>query len=382
MFASPLILRLIDFFPRKKILKAGLLAQNISLVSIWGLLNYYFIDLKDHQNFSFYIPFGVICLLGAISSLGSNLTNISVGYDIASDFVMKKDLPLFNSRLKRIDLFTEVSAPILAGILFTIPSSLPLNLGFTLIVIFNIASLFPEYFLISTIRNLDLKLILVNEKKNLNPFKEVKLALKDFNDPTFKLPMISIALLCCTVLTPTSVFLTGHMVDGKHLDEMTISFYRGLGAIFGMIPTFIAPIVQKKLGVEKTAKLFLGLQATSLFMAALFFEISFVMFLSFILLSRIGLYGFTISESQIRQAYISKEKRGRINGLGMSINAFATLFLFAVGAYFHEKHNFNVLIWTSSISVSLSFLLLLTWKLKNDSNQEKIQNTSLIELAS
>lgn len=364
-FLNPIILRWIDHLPRATIYKLGIGSQTFAVLLTWILITQFQRTLEIHDVAYFLLVYLSLGLVGIIGSLGSTLMEISVGYDLAADLVPKENLATFNSHLKRIDLFTEVTAPIFAGAVLLIPNGSVLNVGFTIIALLNFITFVPEYLLLSSIKELANFKGRQEVKLYVNPIQEFKSGIKDFNDSKFVVPMVAYAFLWLSVLSPHGVLLAGYLKDGNKLSEFHISIFRGMGAFFGMIPTFIFPLMNKKWGLTFTSKLFLCFQAICVLVGAIFLSMntdnSIYLFLLMILLSRIGLYGFSIGESEARQIFIPSHLRGRINGVGVSLTSFATLILFAIGTLMPTSSDFSILVWTSTISVLIGYLILISW---------------------
>lgn len=356
--------------PKKTIYKLGIGSQTIATIFTWGIITY-FRDVFNSDNLLiFWTLYLFIIFFGILGSLGSTLMEISVSFDLAADQIDAKELPLFNSRLKRIDLFTEVTAPLFAGVAFLLPNTSTLNIGFTFIAVLNFLTFIPEYLLLASIDGIDKSLKPQNKALYINPLQELKAGIAEFNDDRFVIPMVAYAFLWLSVLSPHGVLLSGYLKDGKNLSELLISIFRGLGAFFGMIPTFLFPLMRKKYGLIKTSKFLLGFQLVCILIATIAFQIEFIghlyVFLSMILASRIGLYGFSIAESEARQVYIPSYLRGRINGVGASLTNFATLILFGAGTLLPTSNDFNLLVWMSFFSVLAGFLILLRWNPHNN----------------
>ena len=364
-FLNPIILRWIDHLPRATIYKLGIGSQTFAVLVTWILITQFQRTLEIHDVAYFWLVYLSLGLVGIIGSLGSTLMEISVGYDLAADLVPKENLATFNSHLKRIDLFTEVTAPIFAGAVLLIPNGSVLNVGFTIIALLNFITFVPEYLLLSSIKELANIKGRQEVKLYVNPIQEFKSGIKDFNDSKFVVPMVAYAFLWLSVLSPHGVLLAGYLKDGNKLSEFHISIFRGMGAFFGMIPTFIFPVMNKKWGLIFTSKLFLGFQAICVLVGAIFLSMntdnSIYLFLLMILLSRIGLYGFSIGEAEARQIFIPSHLRGRINGVGVSLTSFATLILFAFGTLMPTSSDFSILVWTSTSSVLIGYLILISW---------------------
>jgi iron-regulated transporter 1 len=147
--------------------------------------------------------------------------------------------------------------------------------------------------------------------------------------------------------------------DGAKASELTIGFFRGAGALFGLIPTYIFANLKNRFGLLLTSRYLLFFQFIMVLMAALSFfyldGISF--FLIFILFSRIGLYGFSIGETELRQVLIPKDKRGEVNGIANSITGMATVGLFFMGSLLGDTTHFGAMIVISIVAVLASLLL-------------------------
>lgn len=362
-FLNPLILRWIDHLPRTQIYKIGIGSQTLAVFFTWILISQYSSILQFEKNTSFWLVYLLLGFIGIIGSLGAILMEISVGYDLAADQVEKSELPLFNSRLKRIDLFTEVTAPIFAGAVMLLPNMQSVNIGFSIVALLNLLTFIPEYILLSSIKGLADFTKTQNQSLYVNPVQEFKAGISEFKDSRFVVPMLAYAFLWLSVLSPHGVLLSGYLKDGDKLSEFQISIFRGLGAFFGMIPTFAFPYFQTQFGLFKASKIFLGLQAGCVLIAALAFQLNtalgLYLFLIMILFSRIGLYGFSIGESEARQLFIPSPLRGRINGVGVSLTSFATLILFFIGTLLPTTTDFGILVWISAISVLVGYVIVL-----------------------
>ncbi len=364
-FLNPLVLRWIDHLPRKSVYKLGIGSQTIAVILTWILITNFLGALGAEENLHYWLVYLFLGSIGIVGSLGSTLMEISVGYDLAADQVPKGDLPVFNSRRKRVDLFTEVVAPICAGLLMLIPTSLNFNTGFTIVAALNLLTFIPEYFLLSSIQAISEFQKDKNASLYVNPIQEFRAGINEFKDLNYVVPMVAYACLWISVLSPHGVLLAGYLKDGFGMSEFQISIFRGLGAFFGMVPTFLYPIMAHRYGFVKTSKLLLGFQTICIVTGSVILQIGFsgslYVFLVMILFSRIGLYGYSIGESEARQLYIPHHCRGRINAVGVSLTSFATLIIFALGSLVPKTQNFSVLVWVSSISIIAGFLIILKW---------------------
>ncbi len=317
--------------------------------------------------------FIVLVFSGLISSLGSSLLNISVGNDLVPAAFDSSQLPQFNSRMRQLDLLTEVSAPVLAGLLLLVTfPSIPLA-GFLLVAAWNLLSFFPEVLILRSIFKTNPKL-LEKSAPHAAVQKTLLLQLRTGWTSFFKQPVapavLAYALLWLSVLSPHGVLLTGYLKDGLKMSEVTIGVFRGLGAVFGLFATLIFPIVVARIGLIKGSRAFILFQTATLICALIFFLIpasfNYYGFLALILLSRIGLYGFSLGEMQIRQQGISPHERGEVNGFSDALTGVATLALYVFGTLLPNTSDFRLLIIGSVIFVSLGALIFSIWKPKQN----------------
>jgi iron-regulated transporter 1 len=306
-----------------------------------------------------------LAIFGAISNLGSSLMDISVGFDLAVDVLPEKELTLFNSRLKRLDLLTEVSAPVFAGLAMTLLHEKSGLYGFSLIALLNVLTFIPEYYLLSSIQSLrDYKEKIVSLPKSKNFLVEFYDSLKKLRGKSYAIVIVSYAFLWFSVLSPHGVLLTSYLKDGAKASEFTIGVFRGAGALFGLIPTFLFAFAKEKFGLIKASRSFILFQFICVLLSVIcFYKLENIyVFLMLILFSRIGLYGFSIGETELRQVLIPKEKRGEVNGIANSITGMATVGLFFMGSFLGDTANFGTMIIISVTAVFISLLLFIRMK--------------------
>ena len=306
---------------------------------------------------------------GVLSGLGSSFMDISIANDLVPSSLAEEELAIFNGRLRQIDLFTEVAAPIAAGLsLLVATPSVPL-MGFYLVALWNVISFFPEYALLRSIfrarPDLETKTVEVPRATKASLFAKLTGGWHAFFREPVAPAAIAYALLWLSVLSPHGVLLTAFLKDGWRLPEWSIGLFRGAGAFFGLMATAIFPRVSQKLGVVKGARAFIVFQAVMVVLAlACFLSGGWtgqVGFLCFILASRIGLYGFSLGEMQIRQVGIRPEVRGEVNGFASALTGVATLGLYGAGALLPATGDFVWLVGGSVACVVLGALVFAAW---------------------
>lgn len=363
--------RWIDSNQRRVVVRFGVWVQFFAVLG--GMICFWYLDKAIHSGLTLSnLPpvflFAALCLFGIGASLGSVITDIAVGNDLAPTLVAGDRLTHFNSWLRRIDLGTEVGAPILAGLIYALDSSLVHLFGLLMIALWNLVSFVPEYFLLKNV--VDSSKI---EKPKGGATKSWKELLQvdfkaAFGNPLFPL-IFSYALLWLSVLSPHGVLLAGYLKDQISLPEAEIGLFRGLGALFGLISTVSFPMLVKKMGLIKSSKSHLAFQGLTLIVGIIVFQMNqgfgIYVFLGCILLSRIGLYGFSNGEFELRQRLIPENQRGEINSLSYLMTTLATLILFAVGSILPNTEDFKYLVYGSLLAVLCANVVFFRWSQKN-----------------
>lgn len=369
----PRISQIIDQVDRLKAAQFGIFLQLIGVIA--GLFCVIAISKFSHPSFqslNFTLIFSIMISSGIASQLGSTFMDISIATDLVPSSFEGNQLARFNSRLRQVDLFTEVVSPVVAGALLLMTSSFWPLFGFSVIAIWNILSFFPEYGILKSIFNerpdLNRKLLRVDESAKQSILTRLKRGWSSFFKEPVAPVVLAYAFLWFSVLSPHGVLLTAFLKDGWKLPELTIGVFRGLGAVFGLLATVLFPLVVKKMSVKNTALVFLSFQTTVLVIGYYFFlrgdQIGQFGFLALILFSRIGLYGFSLGEVQLRQTSIAPEVRGEVNGFANALTALATIGLFGAGVALPSTDDFKYLVLSSVAFVVLALAVYWNWNRK------------------
>lgn len=371
----PRVTSLIDKINRFKAAKFGILIQLIGVIlSLIPLLRLSYLNVANINWQSIETILLLVTLItgGILSSVGSSFMDISIANDIVPSSIDASELPKFNSRLRQIDLFTELLSPILAGLLLTIELDNFVLFGFGLIALWNVLSFFPEFWLLKLI--FKSKPHLLDKKVVKSPDSSFVKNLMDGWQSFLKKPIAIVALayacLWLSVLSPHGVLLTGFLKDGWKLPEWGIGVFRGLGGFFGLFTTFVFPKVIDRIGLVKGSQVFLLFQLITVSLALICFiqdSLAFkITFLVLILFSRVGLYGFSLGEMQLRQLKIPENVRGSFNGFATALTGIATIGLYGSGALLPSTSDFIILVVVSVLMVLVSFILFEYWA-KRDS---------------
>lgn len=368
----PKIASLIDRIDRKKTARLGIVLQLIGVLvgagSIAGLASLNWTE-TNWNSLSAILAFVSSVAGGFLASLGSSFMDIAISSDLVPSSLHPDELSSFNSRLQQLDLFTEVASPVIAGFILLINSSTAL-MGFYLVALWNVISFFPELAILQSIfkerPDLVSKKVATSEVSKESILRQLSDGWRAF----FKEPIAPVALaysfLWLSVLSPHGVLLAGFLKDAWKLPEWAIGSFRGAGAFFGLAATIVFPYVVKKNGLKKSTQNLILFQSFMLLIGLFFFFSSQYLwgqigFLVFILFSRIGLYGFSLGEMQIRQTGINPEVRGKVNGFASALTGVATLFLYGAGALLPKTSDFRILVIGSVLFVGLGAYTYSRW---------------------
>ncbi len=367
----PRLAALIDRWSRLKAARAGILLQFVGVVigagSIYGLF------MVSDGPFGWSNPqtltlFIALIFGGLLSGLGSTFMDIAIANDLVPSGLREEELTTFNSSLRQIDLFTEVTAPVLAGLLLTLDHPFVL-LGFSLVALWNVISFFPELYLLQSIfrdrPDLIVKEIETSPQTKKTMWQKLSGGWSAFFKEPVALVAIAYAFLWLSVLSPHGVLLAAYLKDGWRLPEWAIGLFRGAGAFFGLFSTVVFPWAEKRWGLLNASRNFIVYQALTLIVALVFFLTGGLSgqigFLVFILFSRVGLYGFSLGEMQIRQIGIGPSVRGEVNGFATALTGVATLALYGSGTLLPATEDFKILIVGSVGFVIVGCLVYGAW---------------------
>ena len=358
MLLMPYLGKFIDEVKRSTIVKVGLLTQGLSVLFTGLLLFMHTYGQAHGLSISFEIFYLLLLFFGITSNLGVNMMDIAVANDLVPTVIAQEELARFNSRLRQVDLSTEVFSPICAGLLLSLSSQDSPLLGIGLIIGWNLISFVPELFILTGIIAKkpaldDPKTIIISSSESL--FKKFVKGWSAFQRSRVAWVIMANACLWLTVLSPHGVLLTAFLKGAWDIPEYVIGLFRALGAIFGLISTFLYPMAHRRFGLVSTGKMFISYQSLMVLMAFIFsfsLETTYqYLFMLFILFSRTGLYGFGLAETELRQIRINAAERGRINGVSQAMTSFATVLVYGLGIIFSTPESFIFLVGISALSV-------------------------------
>lgn len=155
--------------------------------------------------------------------------------------------------------------------------------------------------------------------------------------------------------------MTAYLVwRGMRLE--TVGVWRGVSSAIGLMGTFVYSLSMKFYSVETTGMwsivfqfFCLTLSYVSLFVGD--YNTSLFMLIAGVCASRVGLWVFDISVTQLFQEHVPSDVRGVVGGVQQSLNAFFGLFAFVLGIFIPDPRQFHIYVAVGYGSVGVAMLL-------------------------
>ncbi len=168
---------------------------------------------------------------------------------------------------------------------------------------------------------------------------------------------LALSLLYLNILSFGTLMTAYLIFRGMSFDE--IGLLRGISYSAGLLGTFAFGLSTKHLSLLQTGRWSIILQfcCLSLCYASLYVrnsELSLALLVGGVIASRIGLYVFDLTITQLMQQTIPEHYRGLIGGIQKSFNSSGTLITFGLGFLFSSPEQFWVLAGTGFASVGLA----------------------------
>lgn len=338
------------------------IAVQLSSVLIVTVLTIYFLVYKDFRELSLSAPiqgllFWLLAVAASASSVGAAVCHNAIFSDWVPCLFAGEQRRLINGRLKQIDLGCEIVAPIIAGILLS-----PLLfgddglIGFLIVAGWNLFSFLLEYRMLRR-TSIENAVALMRPHITTSPgLPETALHgwRKFFSHPV-ALTVCAYSLMWLTVLTPHGAILTAYLEADGELDEGLIGIFRAVGALCGIMPTFFVPALIARIPVRKVALGFISFQTLCCLIGALVVTSNGadLLFLAMVVLSRIGVYGYSLCEIQLRQDLVEESIRGEISGKFTALANICALAITGMAIVWGSAEEFWKLAWVSTAAIAL-----------------------------
>lgn len=302
-----------------------------------------------------------------------------------------------NVTMKQIDLSAKVCAPAIAGFLIAAfrdssqqdndEHGKDLRGAAVLVGLLNVASLTVEYvctaYIYKIIPDLAVKpktattttsnngdnknddritqlLLVERESSSGCRFCKLPYGLKVYMDQSVAWGGIGFALLYLNALT-FGALMTAYLVF-RGMSFSTVGVWRGISSAIGLLGTIAYHFSVKYMSVESTGMWSICFQFVCLTLSYGSLYVgdniaSLVLLISGVCASRVGLWVFDISMTQLFQEYIPAPVRGVTGGVQQSLNAFFGLFAFVLGILFPDPREFHIYVAAGYASVGISMII-------------------------
>lgn len=138
-----------------------------------------------------------------------------------------------------------------------------------------------------------------------------------------------------------------------------IGVWRGVSSAIGLAGTFVYQFMSTRMTLAEVGMwsivfqfLCLSLSYASLFLSDL--GVSMTMLITGVCASRVGLWVFDITVTQLMQFHIPDDSRGLVGGVQQSLNSFFGLFSFALGLVLSDPRDFQYFVAVGYFSVGIA----------------------------
>ena len=154
--------------------------------------------------------------------------------------------------------------------------------------------------------------------------------------------------------------MTAYLV-WRGMSMEAIGIWRGVSSAVGLAGTFVYTFLSSRMslidsGMSSVTFQFLCLSVSY---ASLFIDdyiTSLAMLIAGVCASRVGLWCFDISVTQLMQEKIPEDIRGLVGGVQQSLNAFFSILSFAIGIAIPDPQYFHIYVSVGQASVGLAVL--------------------------
>ncbi|BBM99026.1 solute carrier family 40 (iron-regulated transporter), member 1 [Marchantia polymorpha subsp. ruderalis] len=332
--------------------------------------------------------FLVLVVAGAIE----RLTGLAIGVAAERDWVVllagttrQIALAEANAVLRRIDLICEIAGPTLFGVLL---SSHGAPLCITVAAGIMAVTLPALIMLVHTTDKLSKgvlhrsKFQLVRDPSKPHQTSAVQAGLGNsssggvnavllgwknyFAQPVLPASLAYVMLYFNAVLSPGGL-MTSFLTQSE-INPAMIGVFRSLCGVMGFLATFVSASVISKLGVLKAGAAALFFQASLLAVAVAVYltkasgsKVSLMIFLSLIVVSRLGHWGYDLVDAQIFQTAIPESQANQVGTAEMSLASLAELIMLGVAILASDVSYFGGLATLSMISTASAAAIYWHW---------------------
>ncbi|KAI3414484.1 Solute carrier family 40 protein [Psidium guajava] len=391
----------VDTSTYTKVLRIWLLTQNFSFLIAGGMVMelLFHSNLKSTNFVAFISLVILICFSGAISVLSALAGSILIEREwvvVISEGHPPETLTQMNSVIRRIDLVCKLFAPVVSGFFISFASLKASAVAFAL---WNFASVWLQYWLMSCVYKgipalkennqrrrqqipsdgteggvsvleggtlhdkADIRMeekSLMRRKMNLVMNSAFMVSWRTYLRQEVVLPGVALALLYFTVLSFGTLMMADLKWEG--IPAYVIGIGRGISATIGIAATLFYPFLHSRISTLRTGLWSIWCQWTFLIMcvASIWVQnkhLSVYMLMGGVATSRLGLWMFDLSVTQLMQDNVPECDRGVVGGVQNSLQSALDLMSSVMGIIISDPRDFWKLTLASFLAVTLAAIL-------------------------
>jgi len=381
--ASPRVGAMIDRWDRLKAGRCALALQNGSILlcalCVWALVQTGIAcDVVGNErtvggtacstqdsSVAYHVLLGFLMVSGAGAVVGSSAHAVSFELDWVATMASDPDeLADMNATMRRLDLVCKLAAPAAVGVLMDNASVTTSSL---VVALWNLGSFGAEYALQNVVYQRCPELWDKMEPEGKPPSAGWGRSATVFSRQVAAVPAFCLAILYCSVLNfgPQQV---GYL-KWRGVSQATLGWFRGSGALLGVVSTIIFPKFRARIGTPATAVLGGSAQVIFLLLCVVAAglkhrdveEATAWLQMIGVALSRFGLWMFDLSVTQIITETVPARERGTFGGALSAMQNMFFLLVLLGGVVWHEQTDFWGLALVSFACVVVSAVLFVVW---------------------
>ena len=379
---GPAVGQWMDHTARMPVVRHGIAFQAAAVVAaigVFGLL------CESEKNGWEGMPWSLLAAMivcGVVESIGALISDIAIRKDWVATIWSEGDqdeLSSMNSAMASIDLLAESFGPLAAGMAIQL---LGADAGFVAVASANVVTFAIELRLLSAVYAENKALAAPKPATYMQESKPgFFTAWPIFIQHPSGIPLLvlSYSLLYFTVLSPHDVVLTAYL-QIRGVPPAALAAFRGAGALAGVLGTTFFTWLSSRVGLRRVATGHLWLQSAAVSGATACFYAThgevglsapMLVFLTLIVVSRFGLYGFDLANETLQQLHVDEACRGSVGAVEKSICSLGTMSAY-MGAFVvsttattdvASSLTFDVLVYASAGFVGAAALTYTLWVL-------------------
>ena len=366
-----------DSQDRMKVLGISIFGESCSII-IAAFLLYCVAAVSEDPDYPVWtltetVLFTLLCLANAATEISMRIGQQSLEKDwvVVIANILQESTAEMNRNMRTIDLGCKLLGPACFGLFVQLSAQSPLQKlanALLLLVIWNVIVIPLEYYTVSRVYNSVPTLGVKNIKTRqiTNPVSVLIDGWKSYWRHPVSQASIAYGLLWFTVLD-NGVLMTSYL-KWLGIPEGPLGISRGIGAMFGIIGTWLHPVIVRRLSDDSTSGLLfvwmfwlllLPIGASFMFYGTT--QTSAIVMIVSVTVSRALLWCFDLTIQKLLQDTVQESERGVVNSVHTAVTQLMLVCVSISGMFFPEPTEFATLVSISLLSVLLSCIAYTTW---------------------